>query len=226
MPRGPIPRRLSSPSPGLVLVDLDNTLVDQHAAFRVWATEFAAVHHLDAGAVIAREPIGSKGPFFEQLHARHHLPGTPEDLWQQYRTRMPALVTCPETVKSALRRLRAAGHRLGIVTNGKTDNQTAKIWRTGLADLVDAWCVSEEAGVRKPSRAIFAMCASRCGTDLDDGGWMIGDNPIDDIAGGRSAGLRTAWVRTPAQTWPDNLPTPDLTVTSVAEAADALLGQG
>ncbi|WP_244301673.1 HAD hydrolase-like protein [Microbispora triticiradicis] len=36
---------------------------------------------------------------------------------------------------------------------------------------------------------------------LDAGGWVIGDNLIADIAGGRAAGLRTIWIDRGA--WPD-----------------------
>ncbi|WP_232828681.1 HAD family hydrolase [Kribbella monticola] len=53
--------------------------------------------------------------------------------------------------------------------------------------------LSEEAGVRKPDPAIFELAAARCGATLV-GGWMVGDHPAYDIAGGNAAGLRTILV--------------------------------
>ncbi|MEV7969644.1 HAD hydrolase-like protein [Sphaerisporangium sp. NPDC088356] len=35
---------------------------------------------------------------------------------------------------------------------------------------------------------------------LDGGGWMIGDNLVADVTGGRAAGLRAIWVD--RGTWP------------------------
>ena len=48
----------------------------------------------------------------------------------------------------------------------------------------------EAAGVRKPDRRIFEIVAQHTGTTLA-GGWMIGDHPSYDIAGGKNAGLDT-----------------------------------
>jgi hypothetical protein len=44
-----------------------------------------------------------------------------------------------------------------------TDNQLGKIRNTGLAELVDGWCISDEVGVRKPDPKIFQLTAQRCG---------------------------------------------------------------
>ncbi|WP_275411746.1 HAD family hydrolase [Winogradskya humida] len=61
------------------------------------------------------------------------------------------------------------------------------------------------AGVRKPDRRIFELGAEAAGRSLADGGWMIGDHPEYDIAGGAAAGLRTVWLRR-GRPWPESLP--------------------
>jgi FMN phosphatase YigB (HAD superfamily) len=58
---------------------------------------------------------------------------------------------------------------------------------------VDSVCISGAEGFRKPDQRIFALAAERAGAQLTSG-WMIGDNPQADIAGGRDAGLRTVWL--------------------------------
>ena len=112
-----------------------------------------------------------------------------------------------------------------VVTNGMTDNQLGKIHRSGLSRLVDAWGISDELGLRKPDPEIFRIVARRCGGDPDRGGWMIGDDPVLDIAGGHTAGLRTIWVRPqrPAEPGPFVGAAPDFSTGSVCEAVDVLL---
>ncbi|WP_329110587.1 HAD family hydrolase [Micromonospora sp. NBC_01699] len=115
--------------------------------------------------------------------------------------------------------------RIGIVTNGMTDNQLGKIRNTGLDGLVDGWCISDEVGIRKPDPEIFRLAARRCGSGDGDGGWMIGDSLHLDVAGGRAAGLRTVWLRPRHRpvSWSSAGPAPDLTVDSVPEAVESLL---
>lgn len=137
--------------------------------------------------------------------------------------RMPELVTCRPQDLEALRLLRAAGWRIGIVTNGMTDNQHGKIHCAGLHALVDGWCISDEVGISKPEPAIFSIIAQRCGTSITRGGWMIGDDPILDVAGGRRAGLRTIWLQRESTLWPQDQPAPDNTVATVVDAVEILL---
>lgn len=212
----------------LALFDLDNTLVNRDAAFHAWAQEFVTTHCLDDVALTwLRETdartSGTKGPFFRAVRDAFHLGQAADDLWQQYRQRMPELVSCRPQDLAALRLLRHAGWRIGIVTNGMTDNQHGKIRRAGLDALVDSWCISGEVGIRKPDPAIFSIIAQRCGTSIMHGGWVIGDDPILDVAGGRNAGLRTIWLQTGSTSWPEDQPEPDNTVATVAEAVEVLL---
>jgi FMN phosphatase YigB (HAD superfamily) len=97
------------------------------------------------------------------------------------------------------------------------DNQVAKIERSGLAGRLDAWCVSGEVGIRKPDARVFQVAAERCGTTLAAGGWMVGDSPEHDVAGGRAAGLRTIWIGTAAG-WPRDQVPADRTVPDVLAA--------
>ncbi|WP_231953795.1 hypothetical protein [Actinoplanes derwentensis] len=56
----------------LALFDLDNTLVNRNTAFRAWAQEFVATHHLDATALTwlletDARTTGTKGTFFHAV---------------------------------------------------------------------------------------------------------------------------------------------------------------
>ncbi|WBB76542.1 HAD family hydrolase [Micromonospora sp. WMMD1128] len=212
----------------LALFDLDDTLIDRQAAFRAWAEEFVTDRGLDDKALtwlIATDAhmSGPRGPFFAAVRDEFALRQAAGDLWQQYRRRMPELVSCRAEDRDALRQLRAAGWRIGIVTNGMADNQQGKIRRTGLDALVDGCCISDEVGIRKPDPTIFQIIAQRCGTSTQRGGWMVGDDLTLDIAGGHGAGLHTIWLR-PTRTFQEFTgPAPDFTTATVTDAVQILL---
>jgi len=96
-----------------------------------------------------------------------------------------------------LRALRQRGYRLGLVSNtpwGTPDylweSQAA---RFGLTDLLEVRLFSSGIGFRKPDPRIFRAAAQRLGV-RPDRALFVGDNPVTDVAGARSAGLRTAWI--------------------------------
>src|SRR5690349_9275488 len=204
----------------VALFDLDNTLVDRRAAFTAWAEEFVATRGLAYDALTwlldaDARTTGARGPFFGTVRDQFALREPADDLWQQYRRRMPYLVRCRPEDLEALRRLRSAGWQIGIVTNGMTDNQRGKIHRTGLNLLVDAWCIADEVGIRKPDPRIFQLTLQRCGGSTEHGGWMIGDDPALDVAGGHNAGLRTILLQSGTATERVDDPQPDLVASSV-----------
>jgi HAD superfamily hydrolase (TIGR01549 family) len=168
---------------------------------------------------------GPRDGFFAMICETFGLTDDPGVLWQQYRRRMPELVSCRGEDLDALRRLRVHGWRIGIVSNGMADNQLAKIRNTGLIRLVDGWAISTEIGVRKPDPEIFRLAAVRCGVDPEAGGWVVGDSLVLDVAGGRTAGFRTIWLQPQRRprSWLFVGPAPDLVVDTVTHAVDTLL---
>ncbi|MEJ1087345.1 HAD family hydrolase [Microbacterium sp. Mu-80] len=207
-------------SPGIIVFDLDGTLVDQLSAVRRWTDEFIVRHAADPALspwitreLTARAP---KDEAFARIAEKVPAAGHPSEMWQEYRTRMPELVELFTGTADALRGLRQAGWVLGIATNGMTDNQAGKIRRTGLDALVDGWVVSAEVGVRKPDPLLLTALAAQLGVPLH--GWMVGDGLESDVEVGRRAGLRTAWVSAASGS-----ADADLTVPDVAAFADAIL---
>ncbi|UDM05548.1 HAD family hydrolase [Streptomyces longhuiensis] len=210
----------------LALFDLDNTLVNRGIAF----TEAIAALCNDHGynSVIQEwlhtELADRANPAdFQRLMARFDLPDDPARLWHDYVNRIAAAVRCVPEVLEGLAQLRIGGWTIGIATNGASDIQRAKLTATGLADHVDGIAVSGDIETRKPDRRLFELAARRCGTDLTDGGWMIGDNPGSDIGGGHAAGLRTIWLR--GRPWPDGLAAAQHVVDDVTDAITILLNE-
>lgn len=92
-----------------------------------------------------------------------------------------------------LESLLALGVRVGIVTNGLTEVQQAKIEVCGLTDLLDPVLSSEAAGRRKPDPGIFELALQRA--DVPPGAAvMVGDSWVNDVLGAQGAGIRPVWL--------------------------------
>jgi FMN phosphatase YigB (HAD superfamily) len=210
----------------LVLFDLDNTLADRAEGFRRWAWEFCAEHRLgdeDAEWLVAadRDGLEPREAFFTAVRERFALHETVPQLLEDFHERHPALIPMAPGVRGGLPRLRAAGWRIGVVTNGDAAQQLATLVCTGLAGMVDGWAISAHEGVGKPDRRLFEIAAGRCEVPLK-GGWMVGDSAAADITGGRAAGLRTVWVDR-GRRWPEDDGAPDHVVGDAAGAIELLL---
>ncbi|MBS2965120.1 HAD family hydrolase [Actinocrinis puniceicyclus] len=180
--------------------DLDNTLVDQSGALREWAEQFVADRGIDPAAVdflAVKSTTAKTWTEYASDFKRHFgLADSVEQLVHDVTMTYPHFFVLDDAVSEGLRRLRAEGWRLGVITNGATTMQNAKIDRVRLRGLVDGVFVSETEGARKPERLIFERAAAGLGVQLDHPyGWMVGDSLEADIAGGIGAGLRTIWVQ-------------------------------
>jgi HAD superfamily hydrolase (TIGR01549 family) len=96
------------------------------------------------------------------------------------------LAVFPE-VAETLRRLRASGYRLLIISNW--DHSLPGFCRAlGLAEHFDTIVVSAEVGVEKPDRRIFHAACARLDLPVERV-LHVGDSVGDDVDGARQAGL-------------------------------------
>ena len=115
------------------------------------------------------------------------------ELNSAYLTAMAEICTPLIGAVSLLNALRGVAC-MGIITNGFTALQQARLARTGLADHFEVLVISEEVGVAKPDRRIFDHALALMGNPPRDLVLMVGDNLDTDIQGGINAGLDTCWV--------------------------------
>lgn len=134
----------------------------------------------------------------------------------QWSRTFPDRYRCDQAVLDELAGLTHAGWTLAIVTNGGAEVQARKLAASGLDQVAHAVCISGAEGLSKPDRAIFALAAKRADHPLH-GGWMIGDNPREDIEGAHHAGLNTIWPHR-GRTWPLDAVTPDNTADNIIQA--------
>jgi 2-haloacid dehalogenase len=123
--------------------------------------------------------------------------------------------------RPALERLRAAGLRLAILSNGAPRMLGAAAESAGLAPLLEAVLSVEEVGTFKPAPAVYRLAPDRLGLSPEEilfvsaNGW--------DACGAKAAGLCVAWCNRagqPAERVPER---PDVEIRSLAEIP-ALVG--
>lgn len=115
-----------------------------------------------------------------------------------------------------LRRLRSAGVRVGLVTNGAPDLQREKIETSGLGMLFDAAVVSGEIGMGKPDPEIFRHLLRKLGTEPSES-LMVGNSLSRDIAGAKRAGIPSCWLALEGEDEPVGLVEPDYIIRSLGE---------
>lgn len=112
--------------------------------------------------------------------------------------------------------------RLGIITNGFTELQQARLRRTGLHGHFEFVAISEQVGAAKPQPAIFAHALAQMGAPARECVLMVGDNPDTDIRGGLAAGLQTCWFNPHSRAAPEGV-VPHHQVASLPELRERLL---
>jgi len=205
------------------LLDLDNTLVGRAEAFEAWASEQVrgaggGADDLEAILAVDEGGHGSKEALARVLIDRLGWDDDVPAAIERFRAGILERVRLYDGVLLSLDVLRGAGHRVAVVTNGTSAQQRGKIARCGLAEHVDAIVVSGEEGVAKPDPRIVEIALERLGAaDVDRRDvWMVGDAAHADVAVGRAAGTRTAWV-SHGRSW-DGPVRPDVVAPTTREA--------
>ncbi|TDC69050.1 HAD family hydrolase [Actinomadura sp. GC306] len=107
-------------------------------------------------------------------------------------------------VRSALEALAERGLRLGVITNGDTGQQHAKVERMGLAGLLRHVVASSETGIAKPAVGIFRTACTRLGVEPAAAAY-VGDRLLTDARAAASAGLTGVWLDRSGDPAPDGL---------------------
>lgn len=112
----------------------------------------------------------------------------------------------------------AAQYRLGLITNGPSWTQQAKIAQLQLERWFDVMLVSEEVGVEKPHPEIFHVALQRLNVRVSEC-VMIGDNPSADMRGAEAVGMRGIWIDTGVFPYAPDIAPPWLTIPHVTALA-------
>ncbi len=124
-----------------------------------------------------------------------------------------------------LEALRDRGYRLGLISNtpwGTPDYLWEKqLRRFGLTDYFAARLFSSGIGYRKPDPRIFQAGLRALEAGADEAVY-VGDSPVFDVAGARTAGLKAILIQRDPP-FPDPSPDgPDLAIRSLSQLLDHL----
>lgn len=147
----------------------------------------------------------------------------PVGSWEDVAAAIGSIPPHPE-VPAALGRLREAGWTTVALTNSGQATVEAQCERAGLADRFDHIISVEAVQIYKPSAAPYEHAAAIVGVPTGEV-WMVACHDWD-LAGARSAGMRTAYVARPGMSYADVYDPPDILVADFAALADALIARG
>jgi putative hydrolase of the HAD superfamily len=111
-----------------------------------------------------------------------------------YRCKIRELICIDSELIDLFVKLKTLGLKLGVISNGTTEEQIEVLVRLGVADLFDDILISEEIDSEKPNLDIFKLSAHRL--ELEPKNLVfIGDSLDDDITPALSAGFHAILSR-------------------------------
>ncbi|WP_067970133.1 HAD family hydrolase [Nocardiopsis trehalosi] len=201
----------TTPAPAAVFFDLDDTLLDDHAASsaglrtlmeRLGHPEFSAARHLwDVQTEISFGAyVAGRLTLTEQRRERVRALATQaghsfvsdehcDELYAHYLAAHRSAWRAFDDVVPALTSLASAGIRLGVITNGIESLQHDKLGVLGIGGHFPVVVCADTAGAGKPDPRIFHLACHRLGVAPAQS-WHVGDQLRADALGAVSAGLR------------------------------------
>lgn len=233
--------------PKALLLDLDDTILSLHSdsdgewlqISREFADHFGAVplHELHAAFLDSRDWFWREleRVRWGRLHfslapreivlralARFDITDTPlvHRMAARYNhIREEAVRPLPGAIET-LQRLKDMDSRLGMITNGSSEGQRAKIERFSLAPFFDHIQIEGEFGIGKPDARVFQHALDALGVEPADA-WMVGDNLDADIRGAQQVGIYAVWVDATGNGLPDGTTVrPDMTIRSLSDLVE------
>ena len=217
-----------------VIFDLDDTLYPyiQHvhsgfAAVATYVDRKCRVPAKDAYAALRYAREGdARGNEFQRLCDVYRLDRSiVPALLREFNAHRPQLWLTHDAA-AVLSTLRRDGWRLGLLTNGDPSVQRKKVEALGLAALIDhVIYASEHAPGGKPAREPFLEVLRKLQVAPHDA-VMVGDDPVNDVDGGRAAGMRTIFLARTGRPHHDGADAVVHALSDVPGAAAALLDRG
>lgn len=180
----------------VIVFDLDDTLFAEldflRSAFREIAGTLAK-NAADAEKIFA-EMLAARDRgenVFEKLSARFGVPVA--ELLARYRAHVPAVLPLAPWARETLEKLRDNGCVLGLLSDGRSRTQRAKIHALGLDKFFaeENIVISEEFGSEKPAFANYEFFMKKY---LDAEFFYVGDNPAKDFISPNALGWGTICV--------------------------------
>jgi len=195
-----------------VAFDLDHTLYDRNATWDNLGKTFTQVFSDALPSEITIEQITQelKRSDYKGTYEETSWRGMHEDLVSKgvlsgqvpfarfeafIRLFFPNAIKPYEDTYEVLCWCRAMNYHPSVITNGHVELQKRKLKAMDLMKYLDECiiCDIDSGAMRKPKPYAFLELSRRLKIPVDQI-LYVGDNPINDIAGARNAGMHTAWL--------------------------------
>lgn len=202
---------MSEAQKGIILFDLDDTILDfRTAERRAIKTTFEEMgidssddtlrryseinmscwHKLEKGEMTRGEVLISR---FEMLFAEMGVEQSACDAQHRYEQLLGGghyfVPGAPELLEELDEK-----YDLYIISNGVAATQAKRIESAGIAKYFKDIFISELIGFNKPSREFFEVCFSRIPGFARPRALIVGDSLSADIRGGQNAQVATCWL--------------------------------
>ena len=205
-----------------VLFDWDGTLVNTaEASFRCYEKLFGSY-----GIAFDRDAF--RRTYSPNWHLTYSALGLAEDRWAEADARWlehycEEEVVLIEGARDALRRVRRAGLRAGIVTSGDRVRVARELTSLGVAELFDVVVCAEDIVYRKPHPEALLLALDKLGVGAAAAVY-VGDSP-EDVQMAQAAGVLAVGI-------PGGFPNrdalaaalPDVQEATLSAALDTILG--
>ena len=186
-----------------IIFDLDGTLVDNAASFEKGYRAFCNKHpnllqpqNSETQKLMVRL---YRSGFSQEIYQELAQKVAPEaflplsDLQQEWgMTYASNAVPFPDAEETILY-LRRKGYKIGLLTNGNSERQWAKIHSCGLMQYFDHIVVSGDLQIEKPDPAIYQLSLAGLGIQASEA-LFVGDTVETDIDGAKRAGIDSLWL--------------------------------
>jgi putative hydrolase of the HAD superfamily len=208
---------MADPLPKAMLLDLDDTILSYGSPAQCWeevCSRFVKREGFQPQAVL--EAILERGVWYwgdPERHRRGRLdlgmarrevvalaflklgiddPGLANEIADAYTVaREEKLQPFPGAIE-ALHRLRAAGVKLAMITNGTGEAQRLKVEKFELASFFDLILIEGEFGAGKPEERVYRHALEALGVTPGEA-WMVGDNLEWEVAAPQRLGIKGIW---------------------------------
>ena len=121
-----------------------------------------------------------------------------------------------QEVPEVLANLKAAGHRLAVLSNASPSMLVKALYAAGISEWFDELLSVDVLKCYKPTPAVYQLIPERFDCKPSDVTFFSSNNW--DVSGAGAFGFKTIWVNRTGVAW-DNLPgKPDIIVNSISEA--------
>lgn len=223
-----------------VFLDLDDTILDFHAAERIALAKTLSHFGVEpTAAVVERYHVINRQHWerlergeltrdqvqegrFRVLFAELGREADPVAITRNYEKNLGIghyfLPGALEAVQALSRH-----HRLFLASNGTASVQRSRLTSAGLYPYFEKVFISQEIGCNKPSKEFFQACFAQIPHFRRESAIMVGDSLTSDILGGVNAGIKTCWFN------PEHLPgradiRPDYEIESLSQLPALLAG--